>query len=186
MSDDCKPMKRNLYNWEITEARRAFGDKLDYAKIEIHECTPIANTIDDIGRKLKGMPVRKLAHNNAIGFGNDCIFPIQLPKKLVPVGDPDDYIMPWMMHELTHVWQFQHMGWTYLAKALGAQIKYGAKVYEYGGAKGLPDHRKHGQTLTDFNLEQQATIVQHYYARLRKGKDVSVYQPYIDDIQKIK
>lgn len=184
-ADPCeKPFDRPLHRFEREEAFKVFGDQLDYDAVRIHECTSLTNFIDDIGRKVKGMDARTLAHNNAIGFGNSAIFPIKLPTRLMPPDSEKGNIMAWMIHELTHVWQFQKIGWVYLLRAVQAQIEFGPEVYNYGGSKGLSESRKGGMRLKDYNLEQQATIAQHYYARLREGRATDAFAPFVDDIQK--
>jgi hypothetical protein len=181
MNAECSPSVRPLYAWEIREARRVFANQLTYERVRIHECNSLPDTINRIGTRLKGMEYTG-AHN-AITLGNHVYFPIRLLETLVPVGRLDFYLLPWLMHELTHVWQFQHMGWRYLGLALSAQFRLGGKAYEYGGEAGLVEANQKGWTLADFNLEQQGDIVSYYYTRLRREEDVSAWMPYINEIQ---
>lgn len=81
---------------------------------------------------------------------------------------------PLLLHELTHVWQMQRYGASYMARALAAQHHH--MGYNYGGGQALRRAREAGWTLFDFNLEQQADIVADYY-RLRSGKD-GEWQPF--------
>lgn len=179
-----QPITRKLYDWEIEELRPIFGDTMNYNRVEVKENTSLTNFIDDIGRMLKGMEARTVAHNNAIGFGNAAVFPIKLPDKLKDIADEaEGMMMTWLIHELTHVWQFQHMGWAYLWQAIHAQITLGSKVYDYGGWEGLREKREQGWTLFDFNVEQQATIIQDYYTLKRKGQSTKSWDPYIQDIK---
>lgn len=71
-------------------------------------------------------------------------------------GLPDETLI----HELTHVWQYQQVGAIYMAQALHAQATGG---YKYGGAPGLRSAKTAGQGLLTFNREQQAQIVEDYY-----------------------
>lgn len=62
-----------------------------------------------------------------------------------------------MIHELTHVWRYQNMGVVYAPRGINAQINEG---YDYSEAdmskeETLIDVRSNGNTLYDFNLEQQ-------------------------------
>ena len=66
-----------------------------------------------------------------------------------------------LIHELTHVWQYEQRGPQYMWDALQAQSS--AEGYDYGGAAGLRQRMDDGLTLTSFNEEQQAHIVEDYY-----------------------
>lgn len=44
----------------------------------------------------------------------------------------------------------------------------GSGMYDYGKAEGLALAAKNGQTLLDFNFEQQASIIADYYDSLHK------------------
>lgn len=66
--------------------------------------------------------------------------------------------MNWLIHELTHAWQYQHIGIRYLFKAILGHIRLGPKVYEYGGEKGLREAVADGVEFTSFNPEQQGDI----------------------------
>ncbi|OQA16875.1 MAG: hypothetical protein BWY63_02593 [Chloroflexi bacterium ADurb.Bin360] len=54
--------------------------------------------------------------------------------------------------------------------------------YGYGGAEGLHRAHEHGRRLCDFNREQQAQIVQDYFA-CRDGAERAAYEPYIDELR---
>lgn len=175
--------KRQLHAWEKEEFSPIFGTSIDWDRVWVVEYDPIPDRIDRIGRKLKGMDPPGPGQHNAITWGSKCCFPVGMPVDLRPAGDREAYKHPWLLHEVTHVWQFQHMGWPYLFKALWAQARYGSNVYNYGGAQGLIEHRAEGLTLFDFNLEQQAHIVEDYYSKLRRNKAIDAYLPYIDDVR---
>jgi hypothetical protein len=68
-----------------------------------------------------------------------------------------------LVHELTHVWQYEKSGAVYMAQALHAQIKRGLGAYDYGGPDGLRAARSRGKGITSFNREEQAQIVQDFY-----------------------
>lgn len=71
-----------------------------------------------------------------------------------------------LIHELTHVWQYQHLGIVYIPRALAAQ--YSSEGYDYGGVKALREAIVINKTLLDFNYEQQADIIEDYF-RLSMG-----------------
>jgi len=181
MPPECSPITRSLYAWEIQEAQRVFGISLTYERVRVHECTAFPDTVDRLGRMLKRMPAP--TQPNAITLGMHSYFPIRLLEALVPPSNIMHYQIGWLIHELTHVRQFQKMGWTYLYQALKAQIMSGAQAYDFGGEAGLLEGTQNGQKFKDFNLEQQGDICRSYYNRLARSLDVSAWKPYIDEIQ---
>jgi hypothetical protein len=174
---------RKLYPWEIEEFRAVFGDTLHYERITIHECNPWPDWIDRLGRRLKGQEPLGLGGHNAITLGNRCFFPVNLPQSLLPVDHPESYKHEWLVHELTHAWQFQRMGWAYLVKALIAQFRDKDWAYDFGGEEGLLKSRQKNKLFKDFNPEQQGNITESYYERVRRGKDVSAWEPYISEVK---
>jgi len=71
-----------------------------------------------------------------------------------------------LIHELTHVWQYQRLGIRYIPRALAAQRT--TSGYNYGGEQALEQAITSGMGLAFFNLEQQADLVEDYY-RLQNG-----------------
>jgi hypothetical protein len=183
MGDDVRPAAtvRGMRPWEMAEARRVFGAALDYAPIRLHEYARWPDLIDQWSRKLRRMPPSGL--HTAITLGNHIFFPIDLLAAPVPPSHPEAYKISWLIHELTHVWQYQQMGWKYLWVALITQMREKSTAYDFGDEDGLKSRRKEGWTLHKFNLEQQGDIARGYYDRLGKGLDVSQYQPFIDDLR---
>jgi Domain of unknown function (DUF4157) len=80
-------------------------------------------------------------------------------------GKLADYVL---VHELTHVWQYENAGAIYMAQAVHAQISRGQGAYDYGGPAGLQAARAKAQGLTGFNREEQAQIVEDFY-RIKHG-----------------
>lgn len=72
-----------------------------------------------------------------------------------------------LVHEMMHVWQYQHLGISYIPKALSAQ--YSLMKYDYGGKSALMEAKEEGKGLLDFNFEQQAEIITDYFL-LKTGK----------------
>ncbi len=160
------------------------ASSLKYEIVRVHECTPWPDRIDRLGRRLKGIPPPSGTSHNAITLGNHCIFPVNLPRQLVQIGDPERYKLDWLVHELTHAWQYQRIGWSYIIKALIAQFRDKERAYDYGGEDGLRKSMQKNLTFIKFNPEQQGNITQAYYVRLRTGSDTSAWDPYIDEIHK--
>ncbi|MBK8699893.1 MAG: hypothetical protein IPN29_10305 [Saprospiraceae bacterium] len=66
-----------------------------------------------------------------------------------------------LIHEIMHVYQYQKFGLVYAYRAIKAQ--HSKEAYDYGGFIGLEKAMSEGKTLFDFNFEQQATILEHYF-----------------------
>ena len=112
---------------------------------------------------------------------------VRLNRKITATPGSSD--MAWLLHELTHVWQMEHVGMQYMGEALHAQATTG---YVYGvdndhtndgNGAALERARAGGATFESFNREQQGDIVKHYYRRVTEGRDVTAWQPYIDDLK---
>ena len=176
----CPHFKRPLYTWEISEAQRVFGDGLDYTRVWIHECNPWPDRIDRLGKRLRRQQRDPHAHN-AITLGDHCHFPARLPEQRASLGEPEYYKVAWLMHELTHAWQYQQLGWKYLWLALRAQSS--AEGYNFGGEEGLKTRAKTGWNFHKFNLEQQGDITKSYYEQLCKGGDLSALEEFIGELR---
>ena len=181
MSEVCHPSVRRLFAWEIQEARRVFLDQLDYDAIRVHECTAWPDQINRLGTWIKRMPPP--TQHNAITLGNHCYFPVPLLKEPVPAHDSQLEVFSWLIHELTHAWQYQKMGWRYLGLALQAQLQEGAEAYKFGNENGLIEAFNKGRKFSDFNLEQQGDIVRYYYERIARGQNIQAWRPFIAQLQ---
>jgi hypothetical protein len=182
-SQECRTLNRSLHAWEIQEARRVFGDQMHFDRVRVHECAKWPNTINSLGLRIKKMDPSKI-QPNAITLGNNCFFPVNLQANPVPPDDPRHRDICWLMHELTHAWQYQHMGWIYLVRALSAQIRLKSKAYDYGGENGLHDASRNGWRLDHFNMEQQGDIARDYYWRICHNYDASAWVPYVQQFQR--
>ncbi len=177
----CFPFVRPLYAWEVQEAQKVFGDRIVYHRVRIHECVAWPDAIQQLSRRLQGLPPTD--EHNAVTLGNHIFFPTRLPTKPLQSTDPDQVLFAWLIHELTHVWQYQSMGWRYLYLALHLQVKHGPQAYDYGGESGLLSRQEKGWKFDDFNLEQQGDITRAYYLRLVHQKDVRAWTPYVERFQ---
>jgi hypothetical protein len=149
-----------MTEWEIRQAKRVFASAINYSKVTIAEGSSLAK-IGAVG-------------GYARTAGNTIYFPTGGSRN-----------MAFIVHELTHVWQYQTTGWTYAPKAIWAQISEGYNYTESGktAAQSLRDARVAGKTLYDYNKEQQGDILSDYYRRLQQGIDTSVWQPFVDDMK---
>jgi hypothetical protein len=85
-----------------------------------------------------------------------------------------------VVHELTHVYQYERVGTLYIGQAIHAQAGAG---YDYDGAAGLRRARTAGRHFKDFNREQQAQIAQDYYAAGGDRGADPAYQPFIAELR---
>lgn len=174
---------RGLHDWEIRVARTVFADSIEYWRVRIHEGSVWANVADDWARRLRGIGSRPKDQHNAIALGFHCFFPVRLAHPLEQPGEMPHTSMAWLLHELTHVWQFQIIGWHYLLLALVAHLREGAQVYEFGGEVGLRQCRRQGRKLQSFNLEQQAAIVQSAYHLATGSRSDCIWREYLADVR---
>lgn len=132
------------------------------------------------GRSLN-MDAVRLTEAPLMGIGNIARTPfgtIYFPPGSFRLPTAD--FIPWLIHELAHVWQHQH-GLSVFEKLFWAL--HGASAYEYGGETALREATRTGKRFTNFNTEQQADICRDYYVRLKAGQDVSAWLPFIQQVR---
>jgi hypothetical protein len=166
---------RTMTEYEIRQARRVFGDAIDYTKVRINEGS-ISAKVASVG-----------------GYARTIGNTVHMPE-----GGSRN--MAFMIHELTHVWQYQHQGWTYAPKCIWAQITEGysyvpsdldqwnAHLEGKDPLPSTPDEalrsaRQEGKTLQSFNPEQQGDILADYFRRQQRGGDVSAYAAFVGDVR---
>ena len=131
---------RRLTDNEIKMAKLIFADSIDYAHVKIYQGIPCLPT----------MQVAVSPNGNIYFPRNNC---------------PDDFTLAseshqiWMIHELTHVWQYQQgfktwLGGLFLFVSGGYRRR---RAYLYPK---LSDICHFGM----LNMEQQADLLAHYYA----------------------
>ena len=177
---------RSLYEWEKLEARKVFADRLDYDRVRIHEAVSFPDTIDRFSRKLRGMPALAESRHNAMTIGNHCLFPVFLPEDLPDPADPADYATGWLIHELTHAWQYQHIGWRYIFQAIWVQFRLKNLVYDLPDPDTLIQMHAEGRTFFSFSVEQQGDLTRLYYYAQRNPKQANysfeAYALYVRDL----
>ncbi|MEM1319503.1 MAG: hypothetical protein AAGG75_04560 [Bacteroidota bacterium] len=163
LQDWVKFNTRPMYDWEIELARSVFGDSINYRRVRIDEMAVL-------GPRQKHFYYVSFYIINSWGPMQDSI----------------------LLHELTHVWQYERMGAVYMPRALKAQFsRYG---YNYGGISALKAYLRKGKDFLSFNLEQQGDIVSDYH-RLKKGyqprwgngsrSDLPIYEAFIQQMRRI-
>ncbi len=172
--------RRSLSSYESIEAQLVFGDSIAYERVTIIEEVAWPNWVGRLGSWLSRTEAPR---NNAVALGNKLYFPKRLltDNSADPAGSLND--MAWLIHELTHVWQYQHFGLAYLPQAMWAYFRDRSETYNYGFEPGLRKALTRGGHLENFNREQQGEIARHYYYRLKEGKDVSAWRPFIAEFQ---
>ncbi len=133
-----KPNVRLMTNEEIWLARSIFGHSIDYKKVLIDEKSIL-------GPKQKYFAYVFCNTINSYGKLTQDVF----------------------IHELTHIWQYQHQGIGYIPAALKAQ--YSVLGYNYQGIAGLKIAIATKKGFPYFNYEQQADIVSDYF-RITNGR----------------
>ncbi|MEA5115918.1 MAG: hypothetical protein VB050_18030 [Geobacteraceae bacterium] len=140
---DC----RELTLGESLMARKIFKDSIFYREVMIYK-------------------------GNAFPFQDEMTIVTPRNEMYCPTGvfqedfskaiDPKD--KEWFMHEMTHIWQYNRgyrgrlIAKGALYGAISASSKTGTKwVYEYYYTKNI------GKKFSEFNMEQQADIIAHYY-----------------------
>lgn len=171
--------KRGLSTIESEEARLVFADRLETARVVIHEDVGWPNRIAAFGAGVHG---EAPPSHNAITLGNHIYFPVKLTTD--PAIDAEAALghMAWLIHELTHSWQYQHEGFGTFFRAVVVQIRLGSEAYAYGWESGLEQAIARGDAFSDFNPEQQGEIARHYYYRLKRDLDISAWRPWIQAI----
>ena len=146
---------RPLTKEEVEEARRVFGDSLDYWRIRIDEWSLIAH----FGAYSYRKKVHKAPDHMAMTFYNT----IHFSRRIATA--PGNADMAWLIHELTHAAQNEHTGGGFWVESLVAQ---GLEGYDYGGPQALA-----GKNLKDFNREQQGDVAKDYYWVIHNKKAVT-------------
>ncbi|MFE8046276.1 type IV secretion protein Rhs [Brenneria goodwinii] len=132
---------------EISMARQIFGNAIVYSQVWIH-----CDSYLPFG--LQGKHVG-MSPNGEIYFRKE--------EFLKDFSQTSDYSRQhFFVHELAHVWQHQHGQWVRLRGAFSW-----AADYRYNLDK--------NKTLTNYSLEQQASIIADYWLLKRHGYEVWMY-----------
>ena len=170
---------RILNDKELAEVEKVFSTGLDLTRVRVNENNSLPDWIGQIGAKLRGTPPPE---HNAITLGNTSYFPISLTT-----NDPNNALwlrdMGWLMHELTHQWQYQHAGIIYLYQAMFKSPTYQYAPIGQSQDEALKGFSKAGKVFRDFNREQQGDIVRDYYFFLKQQRDVSAWDTYLKDLR---
>ena len=125
---------------EIKLARQIFSDGIDYSRVKLYRGIPFLSFL-----KVAISP------NGHIYFP-----PRHYPENF---AQAEAHYQVWLIHELTHVWQYQNGFHTWLGGLLLALRGgyYRQRCYRYPDIEGIT-------SFAHLNMEQQADVVAHYAA----------------------
>jgi len=180
LGDRLSTKRRNLTAADITYARDVFADSVDYSKIEITRDSMMST----------GAPK---TIGNTIHLRSDWGGPIFQPGDTMELTDLGRELL---IHEMTHVWQYQHGGLAYIGDSLWAQLKASLGSGSRNGAYDWYAAHSAGLPWEKWNPEQQASAVERYNQALRLARatpptatprdysDLSTLQPYMDKVRR--
>ncbi len=91
--------------------------------------------------------------------------------------------LPILVHELTHVYQYECVGSRYLGEAIYLLITTKRDCYVYGGREGLKTAVSSHKSFAHYNREQQAQLVQDFFTLKQQGLDTAPYEPFIHQMR---
>lgn len=157
-----KKRYRQLTNNEIEMLKLIFSDSIEYDKVKIF--------------KDKYLPFQN--KNIAMSPNGNIYFDEKHHQDDFSISSNSNKM--WFIHEMTHVWQYQN-GLNIINNAFGVLFRGGYKnksAYCY-------DHECKSDEFCSLNFEQQATIIEDYFAA--KYLNISKYierLPYLENILK--
>jgi len=134
---------RELTAGEIAMAQPVFKDSINYGKVKVYH-------------KVLIPVIQNITKNIITPWGDLYCTDANFSEDYSAEKDPDKKI--WFIHEATHIWQYQlgyNVAWEGI-KAIGGYLD--GSVYYYDYTKSTIN------TLPDYNFEQQAEIISHYFA----------------------
>ena len=143
-----RPLKKS----EVEFARQVFEDQLPYKKVHIASYYLPGND---------GVPVTMASASSIIPVITMRHYTIYFGPEVFKEGADRPGIRDTFIHELTHVWQGYHssLGWEYMVNSMIAQ---GHAILTQGDRNRAYDY-KPGKAWDDYNVEQQALLVQDWY-----------------------
>jgi hypothetical protein len=136
-------MSRPLTPGEVALSKSVFGEAIDYARVRLST---------------------RVWGPWAITFWSRITFPPSAPPPADFTAAPL-HAQAWLIHELTHVWQFQ-------TRPLWTVASWAITALRGGYGRGLPGYRYRWplRAWTDHNLEQQAAMVEHAFMLREAGR----------------
>jgi len=162
LMDFIKFNTRPLTGREIGVAKQVFGNAIDYKLVRVDEHALL-------GPSWTGRAYVSFHTINAWGALTDRT----------------------LIHELTHVWQYERIGAIYMPRAIHAQQRKAPEGYDYGGVARLQANLSRG--IWAFNMEEQGEILADYYTIIngitkerRYGDitDLPIYEHYVKQVRR--
>ncbi len=151
---------RLLKKSEIEFARQVFEDQLPYGKIHLASYYLPGND---------GVPVTLASVSSIIPVSTLRNYIIYFGPEVFNDGADRAGVGDTFIHELTHVWQGFHssLGWEYMVNSMIAQ---GHAILTQGDRNHAYDY-KPGKVWKEYNVEQQALLVQDWFKNGMKEDD---------------
>jgi hypothetical protein len=145
---------RYLRNQELQIAKPVFRGSLPWDKIQISSRLGLDDIVYTWGRTINAGP----CGYNGLDLSDD--------------GDAT------LIHELTHVWQYEHRKYSgsYILDAAATHIFRGQKGYKF----------EPGKPWNSYNAEQQASIVEKWYTSGKSENPQDPLFPYVRNIIRAK
>ncbi len=159
---------RRLTQGEIALAKTMFRDSIDYDTVRIHDKKYVFFQPNNSGMTPNG----EIYISGKSTYKDD-------------YSTASEHMKAFFLHEMTHVWQYQNKLLDPVAEAMKENIKHN---FNYAAA--YPYEIDVKKDLTDYGMEQQASIVEHYYlikqglrSAGHSGKDAyeTVLKNFLDD-----
>lgn len=186
LGDKVSTESRPLTPDEIAYAREVFAGSLDYSKITITRDSMMSTGAP----KTLGNTIHLRSVWGAEQFKKD-----SKGQWTMELTDPGRETL---IHEMTHVWQYQNGGLAYIPDSLMAQLKSSLSGGSRNGAYEWRPLADRDVPWEQWNPEQQASLVEEYNTALRKVRDeiargvppspidttlITQAKPYIDKVQ---
>lgn len=185
LGDSLTTRSRHLTGDEIAYARTIFQKSVDYSKITITRDSMIsAGAPKTIGNTIHLKTDLEHFKKDAKG---------EWTMDLTAQGKLS------LVHEMTHVWQYQHGGFAYIPNSLISQFKAWLSSGDNNGAYQWQPQAERGVPWEQWNPEQQAECIEEYNAALRKVNSatasgrtpaakyialINKAQPYVDKVRR--
>jgi len=183
-------VRRRLSPTELGEAQLVFDASIDYQRVRITEGSRFALAVGTIGSLFDRGGQRPVANAMTVGYAirfSRALMTDDSQPEQTRIGDTG-----WLIHELTHVWQYEYSGWIYLPQAVTERVLRGSKAYQYSSKSGLLNRGKdlqeqwqEGKRFRKFNREQQGNVVRDYFVALKTNQDTSGWEPFIRELRNV-
>lgn len=124
---------REMTAAEIALAKTVYGDRIDYSQVRIIQSDALC---------------WRAVGNNVITAEADDLLSTSYNRKT-------------LIHELGHVWQYQHFGSSYISKSLFDQAVAAIKTGDRNNAYTYTVEP--GKRFLDYGVEQQASMIENYF-----------------------